>query len=543
MINNSHMFGDIGIDSVGFYAPKYYLKLKDLAFERNVDPDKYKKGLMSIEMRLPAIDEDIISIGLKAGYNALVKGNVSPKSIDAVFCGTETITYAVKSVSNIYAELLGAPRNVLTQDIYNACAGGTLAILNAIALVEKEVIERALVISADISSYQMHSPSEPTQGSGAIALVISKNPRIATFSKKFGKVSGNVNDFWRPANDVNANAFGQYSVEAYLNFQLTAYDDLINHLGDFHADYYTFHAPFAKLPIKIMQQIIQKRWVNHINTLPKIRPQPTIKKSIKQKLNSFLHDITVLPEYIYLKLRERGYSSQTLEKISHQILENVKYKVLPQLRVPSHFGNMYNAAVWAQILYILENYGHVHDTIYFGSYGSGATCISGLLRVKPGFKEIVGKPPLINDFITIKERRSVSEYELMKEGKFMENIVLGKIVEHEENNHRGFKLHFCDEGCIIPNIEGLNHCPKGHSGFHERFFPLFAILDSEPMVLDDNNDLSYLSKGLVRITGKVTQGNALEYEIRRIDNNSVKNGEALGLLNWAPIYLPVEKIY
>ncbi|MFX1412623.1 MAG: hydroxymethylglutaryl-CoA synthase, partial [Promethearchaeota archaeon] len=141
MINNSHMFGDIGIDSVGFYAPKYYLKLKDLAFERNVDPDKYKKGLMSIEMRLPAIDEDIISIGLKAGYNALVKGNISPKSIDAVFCGTETITYAVKSVSNIYAELLGAPRNVLTQDIYNACAGGTLAILNAIALVEKEVIE------------------------------------------------------------------------------------------------------------------------------------------------------------------------------------------------------------------------------------------------------------------------------------------------------------------------------------------------------------------------------------------------------------------
>ncbi|MFX0025576.1 MAG: hydroxymethylglutaryl-CoA synthase family protein [Candidatus Hermodarchaeota archaeon] len=542
MIDNDYLFSNIGIDSVGFAAPRYYLKLKDLANERKIDPNKYKKGLMSIEMRLPGIDEDIISLGLKAAYNALIKGGISPKSIDAVFCGTETIVYAVKSVSNIYAELLGIPRNSLTQDIYNACAGGTLAILNAIALIEKEVINKALVISADISSYAMNSPSEPTQGSGAIALVISKNPRIATFSKKFGKVSGNVNDFWRPANDINAKAFGRYSVDTYLKFQLNAYDDLVQNIGDFHADFYTFHAPFAKLPIKCMQQIIQKRWIKHINALPKIR-RSSIKQSILKKLDSFLHDITALPEYIYLKLRERGYSSKTLEKISHQILENIKHKVLPQLRVPSHFGNMYNAAIWAQIIYILENYGHAHDTIYFGSYGSGATCISGLLKVQPEYKEIINKHPQINDFIAIKERKSVREYELIKEGAYKENIVLGKIVEHEENNHRGFKLHFCDEGCIIPNIKGLNHCPKGHSGFHERFFPLFATLESKPITVNTNDDLSYLSEGFVRITGKVMQGDILEYEIRRVESNIDKDHEAYGLLNWAPTYIPVDKTY
>lgn len=542
MIDNDYLFGDIGIDAIGFAAPRYYLKLKDLAQKRNVDPEKYKKGLMSIEMRLAGVNEDIISLGLKAGYNAIIKGNISPKSIDAVFCGTETITYAVKSVSNIYAELLGIPRNCLTQDIYNACAGGTLAILNAIALIEKEIIKKALVISADISSYAINSPSEPTQGSGAIALVISKNPRIAKFSHKFGKVSGNVNDFWRSANEINAKAFGQYSVDTYLNFQLGAYDDLIKSIGDFHADYYIFHAPFAKLPIKCMQLIIQKRWIRHINQLPHIKIN-SIKKSILQKLNSFLHDITALPEYIYLKLRERGYSSKTLEKISHQILENVKYKVLPQLRVPSHFGNMYNAAVWAQVTYILENYAHINDIIYFGSYGSGATCISGLLKVQPEYKKIIDKSPQINDFIKIKERKSVKEYELIKEGNYKENIVLGTIVEHEENNHRGFKLHFCDEGCIIPNIKGLNHCPKGHSGFHERFFPLFAILKSKPISMINDNELGYLSEGLVRITGKVTQGNILEYEIRRVDNNTDKDHEAFGLLNWIPTYVPVEKVY
>jgi len=542
MIRNNSLFSSIGIDSMGFYAPRYYIKLKDLAIERKVDPNKYKKGLMALEMRVPEVNEDIISLGVKAGYQALLKGNIDPKSIDALFVGTETITYAVKSVSNIFAELLGISPNSFCQDVYNACAGGTLALLNAIALVEKDIIKKALVISADISSYHLGSPSEATQGSGAVALVISKNPRIAVFSEKFGKVSGNVDDFFRPAHAKNAQVFGQYSVKTYLDFQLKAYDDLINNIGEFHADFYTFHAPFSKLPIKIMQQIIQKRWINHINNLPRVN-RNQIASSILKKLDSFMHDITILPEWLYLKLKERGYTSEALEKVSYKIIRNIKEKVLPQLRVPSHFGNMYNAAIWAQILYILEEFGRPNDIIYFGSYGSGATCISGLLRIQRGFNTIVSQSPQIKDFINNKELKTVQEYEQIKEGQVVPKTVLGKIVEHKNNNHRGFTLHFCDEGCIIPNIVGLNHCPKGHSGFHKKFFPLYAVLRSEPIVNPDENKLSFLYNGLVRIAGEVKEGTLLEYEIRRNENKHETNVNAIGLLNWTPIYYPVQNIY
>jgi len=542
MIADDYLFSDIGIDSVGFHAPRSYIKLKDLAMERKVDPNKFKKGLMAIEMRVPEIDEDIISMGLKAAYNALLKGNVSPKSIDALFVGTETITYSVKSVSNIFAELLGISPNSLTQDIYNACAGGTLALLNAIALIEKDVIRKALIISTDISSYHLGSPSEPTQGSGATALIISKHPRIAAFSEKFGKVSGNVDDFFRPAYEKNAKAFGRYSVDTYLNFQLQAYDDLIKNTGDFHADFYTFHAPFSKLPIKCMQHIIQKRWIKHIVNLP-ILHKGQLKSSLLKKLDSFMHDITVLPEWLYLKLRERGYSSDVLERVSYKLIKNIKGKVLPQLKVPSHFGNMYNASIWAQIIYIAEEYARVNDTIYFGSYGSGATCISGLLKFKSGFKKIVDKSPKINNFIENKERKSVQEYESLKYGDFTPKTALGKIVEHEDNNNRGFLLHFCDKGCIIPNIKGLNRCPKGHSGFHARFFPLFAVLKSVPILNPDENDLSHLNNGLVRIASNAKEGTILEYEIRRIENHNEENFNAIGLLNWTPLYIPVQKVY
>ena len=169
MIGNDYLFTNIGIDSMGFKAPRYYVNLEELAKVRNIDPNKYKMGLMIKELRLPEVDADIVSIGLKAGYHALLRGNIDPKEIDAVFVGTETMTYAVKSVSNIFAELLGVSPNSMTQDVYNACAAGTLAILNAISLIERDIINKALVINADISSYALGSPGEPTQGSGVMS--------------------------------------------------------------------------------------------------------------------------------------------------------------------------------------------------------------------------------------------------------------------------------------------------------------------------------------------------------------------------------------
>ncbi|MFX0036254.1 MAG: hydroxymethylglutaryl-CoA synthase family protein [Candidatus Hermodarchaeota archaeon] len=542
MLSNDYLFSDIGIDSLGFYAPRHYVKLDELAIARGVEPEKYSKGLLSKEMRIPDVDEDIISLGLKAGYNAILRGGIDPKSIDALFVGTETEVYAAKSISNIYAEMLEISPNAFTMDVYNACAGGTLAILNAIGMIEKEIINKALIISADISSYHLGSPGEPTQGSGAIGLVISKDPRVATFSKRFGKISGNVNDFFRPPNDKNARAFGQYSQDAYLDFQLKAYDDLIKNVGDFHADFYTFHAPFSKLPLKIMQQIILKRWIKHIGDLPKFE-QNKFRSTILKKIDSFLHDVTVLPEYIYLKLNERGFSSTTLERLSNWVNTNIKARVLPQLRVPMHFGNMYNASIWAQIIFLMENHTNVYDIIYFGSYGSGATCISGLLKVQERFKEIVQNGPSINDFIHLKKKKSVKEYELIKNGHAKPKVLVGNIIEHEQNDKRGFTLYFCDEGCIIPNIKGLDHCPKGHTGYHKRFFPLFAKLTSDPVTYNNGSDLSYLSKGLVRVAENVRKGISLEYEVRRVEYPNEQNIEAQGLLNWSPIYIAIPDKY
>ncbi|MHA1269385.1 MAG: hydroxymethylglutaryl-CoA synthase family protein [Candidatus Helarchaeota archaeon] len=537
MLNNEYLFSDIGIDSIGFYAPRHYIDIEELAKVREVDPDKFRHGLMLREMRVPDIGEDIISMGLKASYNALLRGKIKPKKIDAIFVGTETMTYAVKSVSNILAELLGISINSITQDTYNACAAATIAIINAIGLVEKGIVNRALVVGADISYYELGSPGEATQGAGAVAMVISKNPRIATFSKKFGKISGNINDFFRPPNCIEAQVFGKYSTESYLNFQLGAYDDLLKNLGDFSADYFIFHAPYSKLPLKCMQQIILKRWISNIDGLLKLRSY-TSKKSIFKKIDSIMQNISIIPDFILNKLKKLGLSLPQIESMKEKIFSIVKHKALPQLRVPMNFGNMYSASVWSQILYILEKYAKVNDTIYFGSYGSGATCLSGLLKVRHKFKTVLDNGPTIIDYINIKTRRSVKEYELIRKGLYKQEFYIGNIKEHKLNKNRGFTLTFCDEGCIIPPIKGLNYCPKGHSGFNKRFFPLIAELISDPIRIE-YSDLRFLKNGKVRILGKSKKGTILEYELRRVDVQETNKDQVKGLISWTPTYIPV----
>ncbi|MBD3194167.1 MAG: hypothetical protein GF317_03875 [Candidatus Lokiarchaeota archaeon] len=259
-VSNEDFFFNVGIDSMGFYAPKYCVDLKELAEFRNVDPNKYLKGLLTKEMRIPGPGEDVVSLAVKAGQNALVKGNIDPKEIDAIFLGTETMTYAVKSVSNILSEILDISLNCVTQDVYNACAGATLAVLNAIGMINNGIINKALIVGADICSYKLKSPGEPTQGAAAAALVISKNPRIAAFGKKFGKYSANIYDFYRLPYEEYPVVFGKYSIDSYLRFQLGAFNDFFKDECSLLPDFLAFHSPFAKLPLKNIQNLLKKRW-------------------------------------------------------------------------------------------------------------------------------------------------------------------------------------------------------------------------------------------------------------------------------------------
>ena len=64
-------------------------------------------------------------------------------------------------MANIFKEILGVSKNCLTQDVVNACAAGSIAILNAVSMIKSGILKKVLVISVDISSYDLNSPGEP----------------------------------------------------------------------------------------------------------------------------------------------------------------------------------------------------------------------------------------------------------------------------------------------------------------------------------------------------------------------------------------------
>lgn len=532
-------FSDVGIDSIGFYAPKFAVDLEELAIKRNVDPEKYKTGMLLKEMRIPETGEDIVTMSIRAGYNALSRGKIDPKEIDALFVGTETITYSVKSISNILAEILGISDNSITQDVYNACAAASLAVINAISMVQSGIIDKALVIGADICTYDLNSSGEPTQGAGAIALVISKNPRIARFSKKFGRFSRNINDFYRSAGAKSPKVFGKYSVESYLKFQMGAFDDLNKNLGDFKADYYVFHAPFSKLPIKFIQKLIMERTDHFIKYVLKSEPRAP-RSRLSNKIASIRYSLKHFPSIFSKILLKKGVSRSIVLTAKEGLVKLLGSNFFPQLNVPHYFGNMYSASVYAQLMYIMENSARPGDVLYYGSYGSGATCLSGLLKIMPSIYSVVDKGPKIEDYMRNKVKKTIDEYEALKNNTVTPYISLGFIAPHKDNDNRNIVLHFCDKGCLISNVKGLDYCPQGHSGFIEKTYPLYAVLKSV-LKKTSFDDLAFLKNGYVKIIGQPKLNSFLEFDMRRVKIICEKSSPGDGLLNWAPFYVPITK--
>lgn len=526
-------FFNVGIDSMGFYTTKHYVDLRELAEIRGVDPNKYLIGLLTKQMRIPGPGEDIVSMAVKAGQHALMKGNINPNEIDAVFLGTETMTYAVKSVSNILSEVLDSSVNCVTQDVYNACAGATLAVLNAVGLINDGIINKAMVIGADICSYELESPGEPTQGAAAAALVISKNPRIAAFGRKFGKLSANVFDFYRLPKEEYPVVFGKFSIDSYIRFQMGAFDEFFQHGENLIPDYLVFHSPFAKLPLKNIENLLSNRWTlmrkillnKPSDTDIPVKIQEEASVNLEKLVNNVLDDIK----------KEENLSNT--EEIKSDLIESLTKKVLPALNVPMSIGNMYSASVWGQLIYMLESVVKKNDLIYFGSYGSGATCISGMLKVMPEFKEIVEQTPKVENYIEKKKQKSIEDYERLRKKINTRKYSYAEIEPHPSNKNFFINMNICEGGCLISKLDGVDFCPDGKNDTYVLHLPMYAVVKSDPV--DKINEEDLLNESIVRVAPKTKKGQIVEYTLLRAGKNESLVCVQSGYINWIPTYKPV----
>lgn len=373
----------IGIDAIGVAVPRRYVDITDLAHARGVEPAKYTRGLGAREMAIADPGEDTVALAATAARRALDAAGLDGSELGLLVVGTETGVDHSKPVASFVHGLLGLPRAMRVYDTQHACYGGTAGVMAAVEWIASGAAgtQRALVICADVARYGVGTPGEPTQGAGAVAMVIAANPAMLELDVGVsGAASTHVHDFWRPLGHREAQVDGHYSVACYLDAVATAYRgwkqraiarDLVRAGGlpSSQLARICYHVPFCKMANKAHVQVRR----------------------------CDLED-TAEPWDVDLEERHAAQSFAT--------------QVAPSLVVPARVGNIYTGSLYLALASVLDAQAAELARARIGlfSYGSGCTSefFSGVVAPRAAERAAAMR---LGDVLAARERVSIAEYE------------------------------------------------------------------------------------------------------------------------------------
>ncbi len=262
----------VGIDKLSFYVPTFFVSLTELAAKRHVDPNKYTIGIGQEKMSVLPLFEDIVTMGANAANKILTK--TDKETIDMVLVGTESgLDFSKASAVSIH-QLLGIQPFARCLEVKEACYGATAALAIAKDYVTAHPERKVLVIASDVARYGLLSAGEPTQGAGAVAMLISSQPSILSFNEDNLFHTKDIMDFWRPSYCENALVDGHLSNQAYLDSFQTIWSHYTQKqqksLADFDA--LCFHIPYTKMGKKALATVLdttdektQEKLLQHYN--------------------------------------------------------------------------------------------------------------------------------------------------------------------------------------------------------------------------------------------------------------------------------------
>ncbi|WP_072891663.1 hydroxymethylglutaryl-CoA synthase [Ornithinibacillus halophilus] len=248
----------IGIDKIGFYAPHLYVDMNKLAVARNVEPEKFTIGIGQEKMAVPPITQDAVTLAANAALEIIDEDD--KEKIDFVIFGTESGIDHSKSSAVYVHQLLGLKPNARAVEVKQACYGATAGLQMAKGHIALNPDSKVLVLGADIARYGLNTSGEATQGAGAVAMVISADPKIMALEENNVYYTNDIMDFWRPIYSDQAFVDGKFSNEQYIAFFNKVwgqYKEMTGHaLEDFEAICY--HLPYTKMGLKALRTVLEE---------------------------------------------------------------------------------------------------------------------------------------------------------------------------------------------------------------------------------------------------------------------------------------------
>ncbi|MEL6525479.1 MAG: hydroxymethylglutaryl-CoA synthase, partial [Chloroflexota bacterium] len=157
----------VGIVGYGAYVPRYRLPGTEIAriWTNGLGGSPIK------EKAVAGLDEDVATMSIEAGRNAVQRAGINPSEIRAVWVGSESHPYAVKPTSTIVAESIGATPHIQAADWEFACKAGTEAVQASIGIIGSGMGRYTLSIGMDTAQGRPGDALEYTAASGGAAFL------------------------------------------------------------------------------------------------------------------------------------------------------------------------------------------------------------------------------------------------------------------------------------------------------------------------------------------------------------------------------------
>lgn len=237
----------VGIVGYGAYVPRYRLSGAEVS-------RVWTGGLGGTPIKEKAVaglDEDVTTMSIEAGRNAVARANIDPHLIRAVWVGSESHPYAVKPTSTIVAEAVGTSANIQAADWEFACKAGTEAVQASIGMVGSGMNVYTLSIGMDTAQGRPGDALEYTAASGGAAFVVGPAAEsVAVYQGSYSYVT-DTPDFWRRSGETYPSHGDRFTGEpAYFGHITTAAAKLMELMGTTASDYRyaVFHQPNYKFP-------------------------------------------------------------------------------------------------------------------------------------------------------------------------------------------------------------------------------------------------------------------------------------------------------
>lgn len=372
-----------GIDAITFDVAKIHLPIKTLAIARNIEPEKLEKGLGLIKMTLPDTHQDTVVFGANALTKLIQDNNIDLNEIARIYVGTESAIDNSKPISSFLVALMEQKfgENILSEcdvvDFTFACIGGVDALQNCIDFVTLNPTKKAIVVTTDFAKYDLNSTGEYTQGAGAVAMLITSNPRIIAFENNWATSTKGVFDFFKPYRTISKQQItGNTSNEAWfenLESEVEIHKDQPVFDGQYSNQCYmdrTRDAYFSFKKIKNTTKTVYETWESIVMHLPYAFQG--------RRMLSEIYALDASNKIISGEENATEYQNKLKEVSKSETYRDfVSQKLQPAEIASSLIGNLYTGSIFMGLLSTLA---HFHDNkievfdkkFGFLAYGSGS---------------------------------------------------------------------------------------------------------------------------------------------------------------------------